>query len=146
MDKFVSVVFSAQAIQHFIAIDIDQPPAIRAKYDTLTSIVDPRTGKLVSELFGDFYGYGVYNETCTAHPAGGHLYHFYSGYLSSYDHTGRFPVVAIYGNISYFYKKLDAHKSPLGRPLTDVQDLPDGSRCVQFEGGHVHEIDGITKP
>ena len=145
MDKFnfVSVVFSAQAIQHFIAID--QPPAIRAKYDQLTSIVDSRTGKLVSEFFNDLYGFGVSNEICTAYPAGGHLYHFYYGYLSSYDHTGRFPVVAIYGNIFYFYKKLGAHTSPLGRPLTDVQDLPDGSRCVQFEGGHVHEIDGITK-
>lgn len=120
-------------------LDVEQPPAIRTKYEQLSSDVDSLTGKPISESLGVFVH-------CVDHPPGGKLYCFHHGALSSFDHTTAFPLVAIYGCIYDFYYIIGAHNSALGRPVTDVQDLPDGSRCAQFEGGHVHEIDGEAVP
>jgi hypothetical protein len=66
--------------------------------------------------------------------------------IFSFDYSGRFPIVCIYGPIFSFYWNLGDHKSPFGRPLTDVLDLPDGSKCCQFEGGHIHSWGEKAKP
>jgi hypothetical protein len=71
---------------------------------------------------------------------GGKTLHFQNGRLVTYD--DRIPPSLVYGKICEFWVELGEINSTLGYPLTDPQFLSDGTTCVIFEGGHVHQANG----
>jgi len=66
--------------------------------------------------------------------------------MYQFDHTRRFPVVALWGKIKDVHGQVGGVESGFGRPLTDVVDLSDGGRCAIFEGGHIHEYGQKAEP
>jgi hypothetical protein len=63
---------------------------------------------------------------------------FNGGMICCFDHTGRIPLVCIYGAIFDYWVGFASFNGPFGRPITDVVDLSDGGRCCITEGGHIH--------
>jgi len=117
------------------------PPDINAKYEAMRSVIDPLTNKPVTEVLGGSHiGLQTY-------PSGCRRMAFHGGDITSYDHTRRYPIVCIYGPIWSFYEQVgEIAQSVFGRPLSDVRDLPDGSRCAVFEGGHIHQWGSDAHP
>jgi len=107
----------------------------------MRSVIDPLTNKPVTEVLGGSHiGLQTY-------PSGCRRMAFHGGDITSYDHTRRYPIVCIYGPIWSFYEQVgEIAQSVFGRPLSDVRDLPDGSRCAVFEGGHIHQWGSDAHP
>jgi hypothetical protein len=114
---------------------------LRAKYEQLRTVIDPESQKPVADyLGGSYWGLRTFDN-------GFRRFNFDNGDIASYDHSGRYPIVCVYGPIFKFYDMLGgAANSALGRPLSDVRDLPDGSRCAVFEGGHLHQWADKVEP
>ncbi|KDQ06245.1 hypothetical protein BOTBODRAFT_39718 [Botryobasidium botryosum FD-172 SS1] len=112
------------------------PPPFRAKLEELKHTFDPTLGESIADALGGPMGQVINN------PQGGQTADFLRGHLVSYDHTGRFPISAVYGPIYHCWQMLGGIGGGLGRPLCDQQDLPDGGRCAIFEGGHIHKYGG----
>lgn len=117
------------------------PPEFRAEHERLQQVIEPVSGKTIAAILGDLRG-----DPFKVNPSGGHTLHFYGGSICSFDHTGRFPLVCLYGPIFSLHSKLGASESAYGRPITTVVDLPDGSKCCIFEGGHIHAMGGLAEP
>jgi hypothetical protein len=118
-----------------------QPPEFRAEHDRLRLVIDPLTGRSIADIFGEPRGSGF-----SVSPSGGHTFTFWGGSICSFDHTGRFPLVFLYGPIYDFHRRLGGSESGFGRPLTSVVDLADASKCCIFEGGHIHSLGDKAGP
>jgi hypothetical protein len=69
---------------------------------------------------------------------GGQTLHFRAARLISYD--DRTSPFAVYGEFFTIWDSIGGVRSGLGHPIADPQFLADGTTCLIFEGGHVHQI------
>ncbi|KAF9523845.1 hypothetical protein CPB83DRAFT_798747 [Crepidotus variabilis] len=115
------------------------PPEFRAKYEQLQTLVDPVSAQPIGKLLQDVFEFKVTK-------TGAHILVFRAGAIFSFDHTGRYPLVYMYGPIYSFYNGLRGVDGPFGRPITDVVDLEDGSKCCITEGGHIHSLGNKAEP
>jgi hypothetical protein len=119
---------------------LSQPPEFRAKYEQLKQLIDPINNKPIADILGDP------RRGFTVNPSGGHTFYFWGGAIYSFDHTGRFPLVCVHGPIYELHLKLGGVDGGFGRPITDVVDLTDGTKCCIMEGGHIHSWGNKADP
>jgi hypothetical protein len=103
-------------------------------------VIDPVTGKTIVDIFGNR------RDGFSVNPSGGHTFTFWGGGIYSFDHTGRFPLVHLYGPIYALHYRLGGVAGAFGRPITSVVDLSDGTKCCITEGGHIHSLGEKAEP
>jgi hypothetical protein len=123
-------------LAHFDFI-CDQPNHFHEKWMQLTFIPDLTANRTIAESLGRPY------QRLLDNPSGGQTYGFDEGKLIS---IGNNPPCVIYGKIHSLWVSLGGVNSGFGRPLADIQDLPDGGRCSVLEGGHIHGYGDAVKP
>jgi hypothetical protein len=126
-------------------VDIPSQPTVRAIHahahphpnDTLFPNCSDPSGKQLAGLIGptDCWPYGW--PGLADNTNGGKSLHFRYAQLVSYDATAPFLV---YGKFADLWKDLGGLESGFGYPIADPQVLPDGSVCVIFQGGHIHQV------
>jgi hypothetical protein len=111
------------------------PQLFRDKWITLAYQRDP-SGKQLAGLMGptDRWPHGW--PGLTQNDLGGQSLWFRSGWLISYGDASPFLV---YGKFADFWNNLKGIHSGFGYPIADPQFLPDGSICIIFQGGHIHQ-------
>ena len=104
--------------------------------DIFVSNCSDPSGKQLATLVGptDCWPYGW--PGLTDNNLGGKSLHFRYGQLVSYGDTSPF---LIYGKFANYWKDLGGIESGFGYPIADPQFLPDGSICIIFQGGHIHQ-------
>lgn len=74
---------------------------------------------------------------------GGKSLYFRYSLLVSYGDTSPFLV---YGKFADYWKNLGGIESGFGYPIADPQFLRDGSTCIIFQGGHIHQLSASRDP
>jgi hypothetical protein len=96
---------------------------------------DP-SGKQLARLMGPTDRWPLGWPGLTQNDLGGQTLWFRSAWLVSYGEVSPFLV---YGKLADFWNNLKGIESGFGYPIADPQFLPDGSICIIFQGGHIHQ-------
>ena len=103
---------------------------------------DP-SGKQLATLMGPADCWPYEWPGLTDNNLGGKMLHFRFGVMVSHDDTSPFLV---YGKFAEYWKNLGGIESGFGYPIADPQFLPDGSTCIIFQGGHIHQLSASRDP